>query len=265
MRNDGAAVAAARLEALSRAAPAQGWVPDPTLLDPAPERADPLEPDVERFWSGVDPLGPPPGRAVVSRRAAVAVVAVVAAVVAGIAIRVGLPSGDVSTVPPAPPPTSRSVAAQPVLSTVSESATVVVHVAGQVKRGGLVTLPAGSRVADAVRAAGGARPAADLGGLNLARRLVDGEQVVVPGRGQALPAHPATGSPGGSPGSSEPVDLNAATEAQFDSLPGIGPVLAGRIVAWRQQHGRFTSVDELAEVQGIGDKLLAGLRDQVRV
>jgi competence protein ComEA len=277
MRTDGTAVAVARLEALRRAAPPSGWVPGPALLDPppgaaaAPDAAALDEPEPERFWSGVDAPGPPPGRALLSRRAAVAVLVVVAAVLAGVAVRIGLPSGEVTDAPPPAAPaarTSGTLAAPAVLPSVSPApAPVVVHVAGRVRRGGLVTLPAGSRVAEAVRAAGGARPDADLGGLNLARRLVDGEQVVVPGPGQVVPAQPATAaaSRAGAGAEGGVVDLNAATEDQFDALPGIGPVIAGRIVAWRQEHGRFTSVDELAEVQGIGDKLLARLREQVRV
>lgn len=137
----------------------------------------------------------------------------------------------------------------------SGPAQVVVHVVGQVNRPGVVSLPAGARVMDAVDAAGGATPAADLAGLNLARVLADGEQVVVPGPGDvAEGVGPAPG-----------VDLNRADAAALDALPGIGPVLAERIVSWRSAHGRFSTVDELAEVAGIGPALMAGLRDLVRV
>ncbi|WP_432548238.1 ComEA family DNA-binding protein [Kineococcus sp. SYSU DK004] len=144
---------------------------------------------------------------------------------------------------------------------------VVVHVAGRVAAPGVVTLAAGSRVADALAAAGGAAADADLDRLNLARPLVDGEQVLVPAPGEVLP--PAPGAPaataaGAAPAAvGGPLDLNTATEADLDDLPGVGEVLAGRIVAWRQEHGRFTSVDELAEVHGIGPKVLDGLRDLV--
>lgn len=145
---------------------------------------------------------------------------------------------------------------------------VVVHVAGEVARPGVVTLPLGSRVTDALAAAGGSLPTADLAAVNLARELVDGEQVLVPQPGVAPPASltsPA-GSPAGGPGAgASVVDLNAADVAALDALPGIGPVLAERIVTWRTEHGRFTSVDELAEVPGIGPSLLGDLRDRVRV
>ncbi|PKW25767.1 competence protein ComEA [Phycicoccus duodecadis] len=152
----------------------------------------------------------------------------------------------------------------------SGAAVVVVHVVGQVVRGGLYRLPPGSRVADAVEAAGGATRAADLGALNLARVLVDGEQVRVPRPGEVVAAGPVTGGAGGgagggggSGGAGAVVSLNAADAAALDSLPGIGPVIAQRIVDWRTEHGRFTSVDELAEVSGIGEKLLAQVRPLV--
>ncbi|WP_432574898.1 helix-hairpin-helix domain-containing protein [Kineococcus sp. SYSU DK005] len=143
--------------------------------------------------------------------------------------------------------------------------------AGRVLSPGLVSLPAGGRVADALSAAGGPAPDADLDALNLARPLVDGEQVLVPAPGQAPAPAPAVGTTGGGPGAggaavpAGPLDLNAATAEQLDALPGVGEVLAGRIVSWRQANGRFTSVEELGEVQGIGPKLLDGVRDLVRV
>lgn len=151
-----------------------------------------------------------------------------------------------------------------------ESAGVVVHVVGRVRRPGVRRLPGGSRVADAIGAAGGAAPGAATGRLNLARRLVDGEQVVVPGPGDPV-APVAAGDPGGGSGAggaggpAAVVDLNAATQAQLDALPGVGPVLAGRILAWRTEHGRFTRVDELGEVAGIGPKALERLRPLVTV
>lgn len=153
---------------------------------------------------------------------------------------------------------------------------MVVHVVGQVARPGVVRLPAGARVLDAVDLAGGALPDADLRRLNLARALSDGEQVLVPSPsdppevGVGSAASTGGGSvgrvgAGGSTaaGSSAPVNLNTADLTALDTLPGVGPVLAQRIVDWRSEHGRFTSVDELGEVAGIGPKLLAQIAPRV--
>jgi competence protein ComEA len=149
----------------------------------------------------------------------------------------------------------------------SSAAEVVVHVVGAVHRPGLVRLPAGSRVVDAVRAAGGTTASARPASVNLARLLVDGEQLVVQRRGSlplASAAGPA-GAVGATPAPSAPVDLNSATLEGLDALPGIGPVLAQRILDWRTAHGRFSSVDELGEVSGIGEATLADLRPVVTV
>lgn len=146
------------------------------------------------------------------------------------------------------------------------AAEVVVHVIGRVNRPGVVRLPFGARVADAVEAAGGMRKGADAGSVNLARVLVDGEQVVVAGRGERGTAAPeGQQPPAGEVDAPGLLDLNAATAAQLEELPGIGPVLAARIVAWREENGRFTSVDVLGEVGGIGDVLLEQVRPLVRV
>ena len=144
---------------------------------------------------------------------------------------------------------------------------VVVDVSGKVRRPGVHRLPAGSRVADALRAAGGVRAGTDLTGLNRARVLMDGEQVVV--GVAAAPGLPATGSGPGGPGPAGaqptgPVSLNSATVEQLDTLPGVGPVLAQHIVDYRTQHGGFRSVDELREVNGIGDRRFADLQILVR-
>jgi len=138
---------------------------------------------------------------------------------------------------------------------------VVVHVVGQVVNPGVVRLPAGARVTDAIAAAGGAAGDADLTAVNLARVLVDGEQILVPRPGEAVtpPQRPAGDA------ADVLVDLNAATLADLDALPGIGPVLAQRVLDWRTAHGRFADVEELAEVPGIGPSVLAGLRERVRV
>jgi competence protein ComEA len=132
-----------------------------------------------------------------------------------------------------------------------------------------VRLPPGARVLDAVKAAGGARSSADLAHLNLARPVADGEQIVVPRPGETVPVGGVSGSIGkGSPGAGSAgglVDLNTADASALDSLPGVGPVLSQRIIDWRTEHGRFSSVDELGEVSGIGDKLMAQIGPKVRV
>ena len=135
---------------------------------------------------------------------------------------------------------------------------VVVDVAGKVRHPGIVRLPLGSRVDDALRAAGGALPGATYDGLNRARKLTDGEQVLVG-------VQPATGAAVGSSAGDARVDLNAADVAALDGLPGIGPVLAQKIVDWRTEHGRFASVDQLREVSGIGESKFAALKNKVRV
>lgn len=160
---------------------------------------------------------------------------------------------------------------------------LVVSVVGLVRKPGLVTLAPGARIADALNAAGGTMDGADTIGLNMARQLGDGEQIVVglaPASGQpkvlgssvsagsATPGTPA--APSRTPGSTAPkpgevIDLNTATVQQLDTLPGIGPVTAAAIVAWREANGKFTSVDQLADVDGIGPGRLEKLRSHVRV
>lgn len=153
----------------------------------------------------------------------------------------------------------------------SAAAQLVVDVAGRVRRPGVVRLPPGSRVGDAVQAAGGVAPGSSTLGLSLARRLVDGEQIVVGappagaaagGPGALPPATPsASGSAGSAgagaaaaPSATSPLDLNTADIGQLDALPGVGPVLAQRIVQWRDQHGGFTSPNQLRQVSGLGGK-----------
>jgi competence protein ComEA len=141
--------------------------------------------------------------------------------------------------------------------------TVAVHLTGRVRRPGVVRLPRGSRVLDAIAAAGGATAGADLDGVNLARKLVDGEQIRVPARGERPAPPPGTPGPGtaaAAPGT--PVDLNTATAAQLETLPGVGEVTAARIVAYRDAHP-FRSVEELRQVDGIGERRFAQLKDLV--
>ncbi|MFG3211514.1 helix-hairpin-helix domain-containing protein [Streptomyces tendae] len=151
-------------------------------------------------------------------------------------------------------------------STATAGPEIVVDVGGKVRKPGIHSLPAGSRVADALRAAGGVRPGTKTDGLNRARFLVDGEQVIVgalapaPRPGEAA----APSGPTGAAGPAAPVSLNTATTDQLDTLPGVGPVLAQHIIDYRTQHGGFRSVDELREVNGIGERRFADLRDLVR-
>lgn len=172
---------------------------------------------------------------------ALVLVAVLAAVVAGWFLLRGRP-------------TEQAVAPPPVTSATSSEAVLVVDVAGRVRHPGLVRLAPGSRVDDAIRAAGGVLPGATTDALNLAAKVQDGQQVLV-----GAPAPTASGGAGAL------LDLNAATAQDLDGLPGVGPVLADRIVAWRTEHGRFGSVDQLREVSGIGESKYQALKSKVRV
>jgi competence protein ComEA len=146
----------------------------------------------------------------------------------------------------------------------------VVHVAGAVRRPGVYRLAAGARVQDAVRRAGGARPGSDVNAINLAAKVVDGQQVVVPSRVRGGGAAAATATPGvaAGPGGASPpgppISLNNATAEQLDTLDGVGPATAQKIIAWRTQHGGFRSVADLGQVPGIGPKKLAALKDRVQ-
>ncbi len=188
----------------------------------------------------------------------------------------GEPAGPAGAGAAAEPPAGAAGVSGAGEPTAPGDARVVVHVVGQVASPGVVTLPAGSRVGDALEAAGGATGDADLAAVNLARPVVDGEQVYVPAPGEDVPpAAVAPGASGGAAGGDAagagggapagPVDLNAADATTLQTLPGIGPVLAERIVAWREEHGPFASVEELGEVSGIGPAILDGLRDAARV
>src|SRR3954469_13170005 len=166
-----------------------------------------------------------------------------------------LGAGTTTTAAPLPPP--------PALAGVTglPSSRGVVDVVGAVRRPGLYRLPHDSRIADALPRAGGATRNADVAQVNLAAPVADGEQIVVPRRGPpgaaAVPGAAAPGEP------SAPVQLSTATIEQLDSLPGVGPVTAQKILDYRQKHGAFQSVDELDAVPGIGPKRLEQLRELV--
>jgi competence protein ComEA len=149
-----------------------------------------------------------------------------------------------------------------------------VHVAGAVRRPGVYRLPPGARIDDAVQEAGGPTGRADLSGVNLAAKVEDGRQVLVPERARAGSAAGAAAGAGGAGAGTgagaagapaQPIDLNTATLEQLDTLDGVGPVTAQKILAHREEHGGFGSVEELAQVPGIGEKRLAALRERVRV
>jgi competence protein ComEA len=231
------------------AAPGGGWVPPEDVPaasagDLAPASADPAVPD--RSWAERAPgahLAAGRFRLDPGRRGAVALVlaAALAAVVAG-----GLLLRNRPQEVPVPVVEAAGVPLPGASPSEAAGGQVVVSVSGKVRRPGLVRLPVGSRVDDAVRAAGGPVGGADVTALNLARRLVDGEQVLV---GVGPP--PGAGAAGAVAGGL--LDLNAASASDLDALPGIGPVLAQRIVDWRTANGRFASVDQLREVTGIGE------------
>jgi competence protein ComEA len=192
-----------------------------------------------------------------------------AAPATGSALPIG--SAPTASTPTATPPTASSPAAR--ATRVSTTSRVVVDVSGKVRHPGVYRLPSGARVDDAIRAAGGALPSVDLVSINLAARLSDGEQVVV---GVALrkgsssfvagvqpPATAAAPSP--LPSRTARVNLNTASLTQFETLPGIGPALGQRILDWRAAHGRFTSIDQLNDVSGIGDVRMSQLRPLVTI
>jgi competence protein ComEA len=187
----------------------------------------------------------------VRRGAGAALILVLGAL--GIAVLVTAlgPHGGTTVLAPGAP---TGAATDPAVSAAS-GPTIYVHVLGQVRRPGLYLLRDGDRAVDAIAAAGGLTDDADPAGVNLARFLSDGEQILVPRVGEA--------PPGGATDASGRVNLNTADAAALESLPRIGPAIAERIIAWREQNGRFTTVDDLLEVSGIGQKMLEALRDLV--
>lgn len=277
-------VAAARVDpAVAPAAGGDWWTGHTRVAEPRPALVVAPEPEP------LPPLVPVPGRHAARRRsrflavpdtlrgrvalgpAHFAVVAVLVAI--GLAVTAWWVVRAEPGEPTAPsPPTEASPGglvsmapeAAPSASPVAGGDRVTVDVAGKVRRPGIAVLDPGARVVDAIRAAGGALKGVDLSSVNLARPLVDGEQILV-----GEPAAPAPPGAVPAPGSTAPtgplVNLNLAGQAELESLPEVGPVTAQAILAWRDQHGGFTAVAELLEVDGIGDATLAQITPYVTI
>ncbi len=279
--------------------PGPGWAED---VEPAADGVDchptPTRGRVRAVLRRLPPAGWRAARVDPGRPGAIALVlvATAAAVLAAIGVWTerpqvtpveGLPSVTALGPPPAqssttapdsgagPEPAAGTAGAHTAATPTPPPAPLVVSVSGTVRRPGLVEVPDGSRVADAIEAAGGPLPGTDLSRLNLARRLGDGEQVAVgvPPAPDAAPtaAAPASTAAGAAPSGSGPtsaggkIDLNAATADQLDGLPGVGPVTAQRILEWRSRNGRFARVEQLREIEGIGERRFGQLRELVTV
>ncbi len=274
-----------------RRAPAPGPAPGPVSEEGSLPRGyaevapPPLRPSLTELLAERLQLSAPDGRARLSRAGlgglllvCVAAVAVTAWFALG-----GAPTGDPAprlqadaAAAPSPsgadapaasgrPPDEGPAAGTP--GAAAPQGEVTVHVGGDVQEPGVVTLPAGSRVADAIEAAGGVADGAGTGTLNLARPLADGEQILVGEEYEQSPPGTAPPAPkaGAEAPAEAPIDLNTATQEQLQELPGVGPVLAERIIAFRTQNGGFTSVEQLQGVSGIGEKRYAELKDLVQV
>ncbi|MFT3900483.1 MAG: ComEA family DNA-binding protein [Gordonia sp. (in: high G+C Gram-positive bacteria)] len=259
------------------------WL-DPTSWDVEPDADDFALTDLGDEWDDDGQHDEPGHRWQTLPPAAIALVGVgvVAALIAAyLALRAPANPVPVVDFPASAGPTASRSPREPAKPPVAADP-IVVSVVGLVHRPGLVRMPPQSRVADAIRRAGGHLAGADLLSLNLARPLRDGDQVIVglargPGRpglrsavigvdgAPSAPGAPADAGPGTAAPSGGKIDLNTATEQQLDGLPGVGPVTAKAIVDWRTAHGRFTSVDQLTEVDGIGPARLQRLRDLVTV
>lgn len=292
-------LAASRDDVPDRPGPGADWWRDHTRVSATGPAPEPL-PDQPHQPAAVAPsVVPVPGRHAARRRltpadllpdtlrgrlrlgpgqvAVVAVlVAVALAVTCWVVVRddpaapvVAPPAGGLvavtATAPEAATPSLPTGSSAPPGSGEAAQGSLTVDVAGKVRRPGIVVLEPGARVIDALEAAGGARPAVDLTSLNLARPLVDGEQILVGVHAPVAPpgvVPPPTSDPGAS---TALVDLNLADQAELETLPDVGPVTAAAIIAWREEHGGFTAVTELLEVDGIGDATLATLTPLVTV
>jgi competence protein ComEA len=254
MRRESAEVTAAtrrRLELLAR----DLGQPDGTVVVPDPGRHS--RPGRAPSWHERLPI--------TLRPAHLGLVALVVA--AGLAVSAWSVLSSAPSASPVPmahttTPSARATPAAPTASSSVVGTDVVIDVAGKVRHPGVMSLPAGSRVVDAIKRAGGALAKVDLSSLNLARKLVDGEQILV--------GQPATAGGAAAPGAAAPsagatVNLNTATLDALEGLPGVGPVTAEKILAWRTENGAFTSVDELLEVDGIGEKTMAEIAPHVTV
>jgi len=220
----------------------------------------PPDPDAEPAYPWDRPKAPPrmavPPRVplVDPGRRGVRVLLVVAGLVVCVAAYLAWRSRpEITTAPPA-------VATSPAAASGSAPAVLVVSVTGKVARPGLVRLPAGARVADALEAAGGPLPGTDLTGVNLARKVVDGEMIAI-----GITPPPGAAPAGGAGTGGGAVNLNTATLTELQTLPGIGEVLAQRILEYRDRHGGFRAVTDLRQVEGIGDAKFQQLKDRVTV
>lgn len=196
-------------------------------------------------------------------------VAILLVVVVAVAVASGLAHSVQPRQSTSPSPAATDVAPSRAATTPASSAPtpagVVVHVVGSVARPGIVKLPGGARVLEAIEAAGGVVADADVAAVNLARVVEDGEQLVVPRQGETLretEASAASAASGSADGAGR-VKVNSANESQLTELPGIGPALAARIVDYRREHGPFSRIEDLADVPGIGVKTLEKFRDKV--
>jgi competence protein ComEA len=250
-------VALSRPEVEMREPFADGDRPTPVVPEP-PRPFAPPERGLERVYALWE-----------DSRVRIAALLVVALVAGLVWYRLGVSTSDrggASARPEKAPRTSALADGPATTTTTGAGGMVVVHVAGDVAKPGVVRVAAGARVVDAIEAAGGGLPDADLDRLNLAAKVADGQRVAVAKIGAPAPVEAAAGAAPGDPSTaSGPVNLNSATQAELEELPGIGPSLAAAIVAEREKRGGFHDVAELQDVRGIGERRYADIKDLVAV